>query len=220
MIRNSFTKCMEPNCKDPAIYGIHRAVHCTLHVVAGESNLTGKVCTKCGLIDVVDAHGRCNDCDPQAFRRYRLAKQREVKAMLDNSEHKNYVLYDRIIDGGECGKERPDWMWDCGTHQLILECDENNGHKTREEWCECTRMVNISQSAGMPVVFLRYNPDSFVRNGKARNETMNKRRDILFRWIAHLKKTPPVHFLSVMQLFYDEYKEGNESLECILQFDT
>ena len=118
-------------------------MHCVLHVVGGENNLLGKCCTSCGLIDVVDKEGRCSTCDPNIYKRPRLAKQREFGLWLDNNEHGDYVLLDQRIDGGECGNERPDFMWDCGTHRLILEVDEDQ-HKYRPEVCECTRMVNIT----------------------------------------------------------------------------
>eukprot|EP00952_Eustigmatos_sp_NYUAD-ZCMA_P013135 52388-Eustigmatos_ZCMA.PRE.1 len=125
-----------------------------------------------------------------------------------------------MIDGGECGRERLDIMWDCGTHRLILEVDEDNGHKSRQELCECTRMVNISQSNGMPTVFLRYNPDSFLRDGKKSDVRISKRRDTLLGWVAHLKATPPTHFLSMMQLYYEDHRDEDVSLHCILPFES
>eukprot|EP00952_Eustigmatos_sp_NYUAD-ZCMA_P013136 52388-Eustigmatos_ZCMA.PRE.2 len=83
MIRNPFTKCMEPRCSESAIYGINRALHCVMHTIRGETNLIGKRCVGCGLIDIVDDEGRCSDCNPEPVQRARLAKQREVKLMLE-----------------------------------------------------------------------------------------------------------------------------------------
>jgi hypothetical protein len=41
---------------------------------------------------------------------------------------------------------------------IDLEVDEF-AHKSYDPDCEITRMYNIADSIGLPVVFLRYNPD-------------------------------------------------------------
>lgn len=101
---------------------------------------------------------------------------------------------------------------------LVKENDEWQ-HMDRLEWCECSRMINISQSAGMPVVFLRYNPDPYRVKGKLQNPTVNKRRETLLRWVAHLKVMPPRYFVSVVRLFFDDYDESNVAVECILPLE-
>ena len=125
MISRPLKRCMEPRCREPATFGINRAVHCVLHTKYPEVSLVGGVCTSCGLVDILDSTSLCSSCDPNAFKRARLAKQREVKLWLDSAGHGNYVSYDRIIDGGTCGLERPDFLYDCGTHYVSFEVDEN-----------------------------------------------------------------------------------------------
>ncbi|KAI9089581.1 hypothetical protein DFS34DRAFT_385310 [Phlyctochytrium arcticum] len=61
---------------------------------------------------------------------------------------------------GVCGLERPDFWIDWHTHMLVVEVDEDQHWSSACE-CEQTRMVNISQSFGMPTVFLRWNPDDY-----------------------------------------------------------
>lgn len=217
MMIKPLVKCMETGCKEPAIYGHSKALHCIIHKTDTEHNFIGKACIDCGLIDVVDTDGRCNDCNPTAFKRARLAKQREVRDMLVSGGHGDFA-YDRTIDGGDCGKERPDFMWDCDTHMLVVENDEWQ-HKDRLEWCECSRMVNISQSAGLPVVFLRYNPDPYKREGVTHNPTPSTRRKTLLAWVSHLRKTPPQYFIGLVQLFFDGFNESDVRTECLLQFD-
>ena len=48
-----------------------------------------------------------------------------------------------------------------------MECDEN-GHKRYEKDCEIIRMNNISTIVGLPVKWIRYNPDnkSFTKKHK------------------------------------------------------
>ena len=89
-------------------------------------------------------NGLCEYCDPAIASRARLAKQREVKMWLDLCpELGDYIVYDRTIDGGECGRKRPDFMCDDGTHRTILEVVTD-----RNAECEHSRMVNVSQSNG------------------------------------------------------------------------
>jgi hypothetical protein len=219
MILNPKTKCMVPNCKEIAMYGIHKAIHCVYHVQdrKAEVNFVGKKCVECGLIDIVDLEsGRCSVCDPVLLKKIRLAKQKTVKLWLDASDdHKDYILYDRIIDKGECGLERPDFLYECGTHYLVLEVDENQ-HKDRLETCEHARMVNISQSLGLQTIFLRYNPDRF--EGGCVN--LAKRRDSLLKWITFLKTNPPKeYFLSLVKLFFDGYKDCQTNIEGLIEFE-
>lgn len=105
-------------------------------------------------------------------------------------------------------------MWDCDTHMLVVENDEWQ-HKDRLEWCECSRMVNISQSAGLPVVFIRYNPDPYSTEGVTHNPTPNTRRKALLAWVSHLKNTPPEYFIGLVQLFFDGFKESDVRTECL-----
>ena len=68
---------------------------------------------------------------------------------------------DKMVDGGKCGRERPDRLFELPVRVLIIECDENQ-HKERACECEQTRMVNIGQSfGGLSVYFIRWNPDNF-----------------------------------------------------------
>jgi len=130
-----------------------------------------------------------------------------VKLWLDQAGHDDYTSYDRIIDKGTCGLERPDFLFDCGTHYVVLEVDENQ-HDDRQEVCECFRTVNVSQSLGMKTVFLRYNPDAFKSDGRKQNPGIGRRRDVLLRWLSYFKVTVPGDFLTVAFLYYDGYEEG------------
>lgn len=68
---------------------------------------------------------------------------------------------DTTVDGGACGLERPDRVFDFNDKIIILECDEDQ-HKSRPCLCEQTRMVNLGQAfGGIPVYFIRWNPDDY-----------------------------------------------------------
>ena len=57
-----------------------------------------------------------------------------------------------------CLKYRPDFIFDCGSYFVIVECDED-AHRQYDKECEIIRMNNISIGIGLPTKFIRYNPD-------------------------------------------------------------
>ena len=86
--------------------------------------------------------------------------------------------------------------------------------KSYLEECECIRMVNISQSLGMPTIFIRYNPDSYIINKKTHNPSSNRRKRILHNILNNCidKNVPDIQklgFLSMIHIFYDGYTEDN-----------
>jgi hypothetical protein len=210
--------CMEPKCRGVATYGISRAIHCENHAMMTEEKcFIGARCSSCNLVGVLN-DGLCEYCDPDILKKVRLAKQRETKLWLDaTSDLNDYTIYDKVIDSGACGKERPDFMWEDETHCTILEVDEDQ-HQGRDPQCEHSRMVNISQSNGMATVFIRYNPDQYKPATGSKQVTIFKRREILLDWIRHLRKTPPNEFLKSVYLFFDGYKCGNERINSLIPF--
>jgi hypothetical protein len=80
-------------------------------------------------------------------------------------------------------------------------------------------MVNICSSyGGVPVVFIRWNPDAFKMNGKSQVVSMKTRLQVLEGWIRHFAKpdTFVTKLLSVLYLYFDDW--SNE-LEVMLQYD-
>jgi len=111
---------------------------------------------------------------------------------------------DRIVDGGECGKERPDRVLDLGDKIVIVECDEDQ-HKGRQCVCEQTRMVNIGQSfGGLPVYFIRFNPDEY-KGGDESLMTRYKMLVCLLRGIQEGRSEVPVALTSVLYMYFDHW---------------
>lgn len=80
-----------------------------------------------------------------------------MKEFLD----KNGYVYDynkKCNLDSTCQTYYPDFLIDCVTFFIILECDEN-AHFSYPEDCERIRENNICFALGLPCIFLRYNPD-------------------------------------------------------------
>ena len=100
---------------------------------------------------------------------------------------------------------------------LVVEVDEHQ-HAGRPCECEQTRKVNVSQSIGMPTIFLRYNPNPDKYKVKRGHQMVSTGRRLahLVEWARHLQKEKPTAFLQVMYLYFDHFERGNEKLETIL----
>jgi hypothetical protein len=179
MIKSSNARCLETNCKNYAIFGLDKKLlHCELHKKENEVNLIEQKCVSCGLTMILNSNNNCEYCSPETFKSARLAKQNDLMNYLD-SIRLNGTSTDITINKGECGLERPDRIYETDEFILILECDENQ-HKERQCFCEQTRMINISQSfGGIPVYFIRWNPDKYKTKDDNFNEPINKRHELV-----------------------------------------
>jgi hypothetical protein len=205
MIRRPNAKCV--SCKELAIWGTNWVPkHCELHKTAEDQNLLEHPCISCNLMYVLDMENKCENCNPESFATARLAKQNALMAYLDARDLKG-VSTDITIDNGICGKERPDRVYDFSDKIVILECDEHQ-HLDRQCLCEQTRMVNIGQSfGGIPVYFIRWNPDDYSPESNRKNpEELAKRYKLVGDLIRDIKKNKhvlPTALVSAIYLYYD-----------------
>jgi hypothetical protein len=213
-------QCEIDGCNDLATHGIElRPVHCAYHSVKGEHDMFSKPCISCGLDSIIDEEGKCYYCNNANGLKYLHSKELKVKDSLD-AYGLAYDQHDKVINCGKFGRERPDFLFRCKTHSLIVEVDENQ-HSDRPCQCEQIRMVNLSQSLCMPLVIIRYNPDPYKKDGETKrgeHENHNKRMAVLANIVDKYLKTPPEAFLTVTYLFFDGWN-GIHQLSTILEFE-
>ncbi len=97
----------------------------------------------------------CSYCSPISSKRQKT-KELQLKTFL-----KKYyqLIYNKKVNlDNSCQTYFPDFLIDCNTFFICIECDEN-AHRSYDKNCELIRMNNITYSLGLPVVFLRFNPD-------------------------------------------------------------
>jgi hypothetical protein len=214
MLNSPNAKCQ--NCKEQAIYGgtALKPVRCETHKALDDLNLVERPCSSCGLLYVLDANNRCETCDPTNFQRAHLAKQKALMDYLDTHGHPG-TQTDIMIDGGACGRERPDRLFDYGDKIVIVECDENQ-HKDRSPECERTRMFNIGQAlGGIPVYFIRWNPDGYKTGIAGRHgEAITKRYEYLVNMLAGIRGGTVIlpvvgqqELVKCCYLFFDKFKK-------------
>ena len=201
MITRPKAKCIV--CRKPAFYGKHFVPrHCEVHKAEDDENLVERECMSCKLVMVLDKNNKCEYCDTKRFETNRLAKQNALMDYLNKHGLKGDST-DIIIEHGACGRERPDRTFDFGDKIVILECDEHQ-HRDRQCECEQTRMVNITQSyGGVPVYFIRWNPDHYAC---PKPELITKRHKRVADMIQEIRDntiTLPEALLSVTYMYYD-----------------
>ena len=140
----------------------------------------------------------------------------------------NEILADRIIDS-TCNLYRPDILYDCGTHIVVVECDENQHRNYPWESCslnrslehmEEKRMYEITIAYGLPAIFLRWNPDNFNIKGSINKKYNNARRlEMLVKWVNYCMKMKLEPRVIYKKLFYDEYEEENMSFKKIEELE-
>jgi len=208
MIAYSKRRCTADQCRDWAHYGWANSapLFCEKHRSPDHLDLVQRVCSVCQVLDLVDAQNKCSRCSEYLTKRIYLRKQRQVKAWLETEPSlPPCTSYDQRLDGGLCGKERPDWMWDVGTHRVYLEVDEDQ-HRGKPCECEQTRMVNITQGSGLPGLWVRYNPDAY--KGQPAKLKDADRREVLVKTLQWALTSPPqtvMDTLRVVQLFFDGF---------------
>ncbi len=223
MLRKPNAKCKHPNCKESAMYGKYlEPRRCESHKLADDQNLVEQECVSCHLPMVLNAEHLCEFCKPEAFERAALAKQRRVMAYLD-ANNLTGTSTDRIVDGGVCGKERPDRMYELPDRVIIVEVDENQ-HRDRTCECEQTRMVNVSQSfGGLPTFWIRFNPDEYKpARAVSQQKTVEDRLKTLVKTLQHtLANTEKPHaFVQVLHLYFNGWKESQANMwEVLVPWD-
>ena len=170
-------------------------------------------CVSCHLTMVLDKNGKCEFCDPVRFASNRLAKQNALMEYLDRKNLRGNST-DVVIDKGQCGRERPDRVFEFDDKVIILECDEHQ-HRDRQCSCEQTRMLNISQMyGGIPVYFIRWNPDNYTSLDAKLPDPIAKRHKLLADFLSDIRDNVvnlPVALLSVIYLYYDGWSSLAES---------
>lgn len=222
MLTKPRAKCIV--CKKQAVYGKNFVPsHCEEHKSFDDDNLMERECISCHLTMILDKNNKCEYCDPVRFQTNRLAKQNALMDYLDRKGLRGNST-DIVIDNGTCGKERPDRIFDFEDKILILECDEHQ-HRDRQCECEQTRMVNISQSyGGIPVYFIRWNPDNYTTMHSRLPELIQKRYLTLAKYIDNVRMNLiqlPTALLSVCYMYYDGW-DGVENMEwkTVLSFES
>jgi hypothetical protein len=108
------------------------------------------------------------------------------------------ITHDKRVD---CHAYRPDFVFDLGSHTIVIEIDENQ-HRSYDTSCDNKRLMSIFEGLGSrPMVMIRFNPDSY----EGHRGCWTKRLGTLEERIEFWFDNEPDRELSVEHLFFDGY---------------
>ena len=212
MITSPNRKCESACCKQLGTHEAEGKRFCEDHMPVGAENLGIETCTSCGLDDIL-TNGKCGTCDPKVIQIRRHAKENRVKDLFTVARFT--FVHDKILESKKCGEERPDFQIDCGTHFLYIEVDE---HQHQSYACECEqgRMVNLVHVRGMPVRWIRYNPDVYEPMEGQRKVKIEQREKKLLEYTKWAMNNPPDTISNVLYLFYNDYDTKNQEWQTLI----
>lgn len=229
MYNKSMLKPVCEKCIKPAYWclkGEWYPTSCEEHAkLSTHTNVVEKDCKGCNTpFNLPEDQELCPACSgEEPVIEVGHAKELRIQKVLEANK---IVLtsHDKIPEFA-CSQKRPDFVIDLGYQFIIVEVDENR-HKGNPKICEVTRMVQIYQDfGGVPVVFIRYNPDDYVNNlgerqkGTRENPTREKRLINLIKKLSRKDvDLDTLPYLSVYTLYYD----GDDSVDrrIILDYET
>ena len=95
-------------------------------------------------------------------RNYKTKEKAVTDKILSKFPEFTWVV-DKIVKDG-CSRRRPDLLLDLESQVIIVEVDENK-HNTYDCSCENKRLMELSRDlAHRPIIFIRFNPDSYVNS--------------------------------------------------------
>lgn len=164
-------RCIHPNCEVTPTFNLEgqtRPLYCKEHKKSDMINVNNNKCSTCKTTQVSNPKykGLCTRCFVYTFpnepvsRNYKV-KEKHVHDFICSHYAIKTFSHDKLIDNG-CSKRRPDWFFECLTHVIIIECDENQ-HTVYDTTCENKRIMELFTDVGnRPLVMIRFNPDSYI----------------------------------------------------------
>jgi hypothetical protein len=198
--------CGTLNCKERPFYtdkGDNYPRRCENHKLSQDKNVVERPCAKCKLPYIINETTLlCNSCSDFFIKTRDKIKEQRVITFLESNGFK-FDSLDRPVEGG-CTKYRPDGLIDFKLFEVAVEVDEHQ-HESYPLECEIIRMIMIHQDfGGKPVIFIRFNPDSYESSGKSIN--YKEREKILLNLLSLFHNVTELKYpLIVCYLFYDGF---------------
>lgn len=200
-------KCTDLGCSKQSTYGLENGPieKCATHKLPGMVDVKNKRCPTC---EYVVTNGKtCISCNGHV--------RREL-VFRDMLLERGYVFETHNKTTG-CGRERPDFVFDCDTHAVVLEYDEyQHKHSGYTKECELVRMKNLYYALGFELcVFVRFNPDEYINENKVINTHETERYGVLFDTLNESMCIPPSNNAEIVYLFYDGSHKRTDILDII-----
>lgn len=191
-----------------------KAKFCATHKSDEMIDVKSKRC-KTPMCDVITGTREyCSRCSsymfPEGPSQFKTRENAVGKFLRESYTDKD-ITHDKRVD---CHLYRPDFVFDLGSHTIVIEIDENQ-HKTYDISCDNKRLMSIFQGLGSrPMVMIRFNPDAYAgakgcwtKDGTrvSGGRPWAKRLGILKTRIDHWLHQEPDREITFEHLFFDGY---------------
>ena len=203
------TTCKQSGCRRFATHsetGGFPFTFCDNHAPEGFSSCKEQRCLGCGFMFLCDEEQLCLFSCTSKHQDY---VKRTENSLSDFLQKKGVTFIRDSAPAGSCTRRRPDFVFQTPYGVILVENDENQ-HKSNLCTCEQSRMIELHQSFGEAVHFIRFNPDRFVQSstGKTGFVELPKRHVELYKILQKLLKNPQHFFqahsaLSARYMYYD-----------------
>ena len=200
--------CSVKNCETEYLFTYKKKNYCEEH--CPDKTLTNsRFCKYCDMSP--SSIYICKECT-----RNRHPKEASIVRVLTKNINKESILDSSSkLDG--CSKKRPDILYECNTHNVIVEVDEHQ-HRSYASSCECSRANELFIGLGcISLTIIRFNFDTIKNKDKVLEFTTDFKHTLLLNTVKHeIDVTPEsdIPKVKLIQLFYDdnnntysEYKE-------------
>lgn len=217
MIDVKTPRCRAEGCMTVPVFNIPGqtlGIFCNAHKTDGMVDVKNKRC-KTPICDIILAGGSkeyCARCSSYLFpnqpSRFKT-RELKLKEYLLSVYSDKTIVHDKRV---ECHRYRPDFVFDMGSHVIVIELDENQ-HKRYDTSCDNKRLMSIFHGlASRPMVILRFNPDRydsvqgcFKKDGQliGAGKEWKKRTEFLKERINFWLSNSPAREISIEHLFFD-----------------
>lgn len=155
--------CAEPECLTHPVFNMpssKKGKFCRRHKKDGMIDVENPRC-KTPMCDIHTPKEYCARCTaymfpdkPSCFK----TREMKLKEYLTAQYPDKTIVHDKRV---ECHLYRPDFVFDMGSHTIVIELDENQ-HKKYDTSCDNKRLMSIFHGLGSrPMVMIRFNPDKY-----------------------------------------------------------
>lgn len=190
--------CSVSDCDEEFLFTYKKKNYCEKH--CPDKKLTNsRFCKYCEMSP--SSIFICIEC-----RRNCHPKEASIVKFLSNNIYQEAFLDSSSRLNG-CSKRRPDILYECNTHNVIIEIDENQ-HNGYDESCECSRLNEIFLGLeNVSLTVIRFNFDKVKHKNKVIKFDKDARHELLLKTIKTeldnipTSDTPKVNLI---QLFYND----------------
>lgn len=185
---------------------------------------TNRYCKECRIFQVSKRNEYlCMSCfyfkypNHQKVKNYKVKENQIIDDLLYDFDDID-IIRDKSINGGN-SRYRPDILIRLKNYNIIIEIDENQ-HKGTSYSCENERIMSLFEDLkNIPLIIIRFNPDSYKHNNKlfksifnkcgetgkikiASKKLYNERLDKLKEVLKFQLNNYPIENLTEIKLFY------------------